>query len=56
GYGNPPKTQEEYFTRLRGLTLALLDNPNHFGFVYTQLTDVEQEKNGVYTYDRKPKF
>lgn len=23
---------------------------------YTQLTDVEQEVNGVYTYDRKPKF
>jgi hypothetical protein len=23
---------------------------------HTQLTDVEQEVNGVYTYDRKPKF
>ncbi|MDH4238835.1 MAG: hypothetical protein OEW48_04675 [Phycisphaerae bacterium] len=23
---------------------------------YTQLTDVEQDVNGVYTYDRKPKF
>jgi hypothetical protein len=23
---------------------------------YTQLTDVEQEMNGLYTYDRKPKF
>ena len=23
---------------------------------YTQLTDVEQEQNGLYTYDRKPKF
>jgi len=23
---------------------------------YTQLTDIEQEVNGVYTYDRKSKF
>ena len=27
-----------------------------FAFCYTQLTDVEQEQNGVYTYYRKPKF
>ena len=26
------------------------------GFCYTQLTDVEQEQNGLYTYDRRPKF
>jgi len=25
------------------------------GYTYTQLTDVEQEKNGLYTYDRVPK-
>ena len=35
---------------------ALLNNPCLFGFCYTQLTDVEQEKNGLYTYDRKSKF
>ena len=27
-----------------------------FGFCYTQLYDVEQEVNGLYTYDRKPKM
>ncbi len=27
-----------------------------FGYCYTQLTDVEQEQNGLYTYDRRPKF
>lgn len=27
-----------------------------FGLCYTQLTDVEQEQNGLYTYDRKPNF
>lgn len=26
------------------------------GFCYTQLTDVEQEQNGIYYYDRTPKF
>lgn len=26
------------------------------GFVYTQLTDIEQEVNGLYTFDRKPKL
>lgn len=56
GYGNTPKTPEEFIQRLEGLTSALQDNPAMFGFCYTQLTDVEQEKNGVYTYDRKPKF
>jgi hypothetical protein len=34
----------------------MLDNPNLFGFCYTQLTDIEQEKNGLYYYDRTPKF
>ena len=26
------------------------------GFCFTQLYDVEQEKNGLYTYSRAPKF
>ena len=26
------------------------------GFCYTQLYDVEQEKNGFYNYERKPKL
>lgn len=56
GYGDGPKTEEEYITRYRGLTDALLDNPHMFGFCYTQLYDVEQEVNGLYTYDRKPKM
>lgn len=56
GYGNAPKTLDELYARHQGLTDALLDNPMMFGFCYTQLTDVEQERNGIYTYDRKPKF
>jgi hypothetical protein len=56
GYGTGPKTIEEFYTRYEGLVNALLDNPDMFGFCYTQLTDVEQEKNGLYFYDRRPKF
>ncbi len=56
GYGNAPKTEEEFLTRLKGMTDALLDNPRIFAYCYTQLTDVEQEQNGLYTYDRKLKF
>lgn len=56
GYGVRPKSEEEFLDRYEKLTKILLNNPNHFGFCYTQLTDVEQEVNGLYTYQRKPKF
>ena len=56
GYGEGPQTEEEFVERYRGLTDALLDNKDMFGFCYTQLYDVEQEQNGLYTYDRRPKF
>ena len=56
GYGNAPKTEEEFINRYKGLTDALLDNDKMFAFCYTQLYDVEQEINGLYTYDRRPKF
>lgn len=56
GYGNMPKSEEEFIERFRGLTSAILDNPRIMGLCYTQLTNVEQEQNGLYTYDRQPKF
>ncbi len=56
GYGHAPKNIDEFYARFQGLTDALLDQRQMFGYCYTQLTDVEQEKNGLYTYDRKPKF
>ncbi len=56
GYGNAPKTEEEFFARLKGLTDVLFDNPRIFAFCYTQLTDIEQEQNGLYYYNRQPKF
>ncbi|MBQ9850936.1 MAG: beta-galactosidase [Clostridia bacterium] len=56
GYGNAPKTLDEFIERYKGLTDALLDNDRMFGFCYTQLYDIEQEQNGLYYYDRTPKF
>lgn len=56
GYGNGPKTEEEFIARFTELTEALMENPGLMGLCYTQLTDVEQEQNGLYTYDRIPKF
>lgn len=56
GYGDGPQSEEEFYARYQGLTDALLDNPLMCGLCYTQLTDVEQEQNGLYTYERKPKF
>lgn len=56
GYGDRPKSEEEFIARYKGLTEVLLNHPKVAAFCYTQLTDIEQEVNGLYTYDRKPKF
>lgn len=56
GYGIPPQTQEEWIDRFRGLVDVLLDDPGMFGYCFTQLTDVFQEKNGVFDFYRNPKF
>jgi hypothetical protein len=39
----------------RGLIDALMDPGPVRGFCYTQLTDVQQEQNGLLTADRVPK-
>jgi hypothetical protein len=56
GYDGAGLSTDDFFARYKGLTDVLLDNPNMFGFCYTQLTDVEQEQNGIYFYDRAPKY
>ena len=50
------QTADEYLERFAGLVGALLDNPEIAGFCYTQLTDTEQERNGLLTADRSPKL
>ena len=56
GYGERPKSIEEFYERFEKLCAALLDDPAMFGYCYTQLTDVYQEQNGIYTFDRRAKF
>ena len=56
GYGQAPMSEDEFIARFKGLTETLLFHPHMGALCYTQLTDVEQEVNGLYTYDRKPKF
>jgi len=56
GYGEAPQTLEEFVDRYCQLTEILLSNPYMIGLCYTQLYDIEQEQNGIYYYDRTPKF
>lgn len=56
GYGQTPDTIEEFYRRFAALCETLLNNPQMFGYCYTQLTDVSIEQNGLYTYDRRLKF
>ena len=57
GYGEPPHSLEEFYARLEGQIDALMEiSENVWGYCYTQLTDVEQEQNGIYFYDRTSKF
>lgn len=56
GYGAPPRTLEEYYRRLEDQVNVVLSLDHIAGFCYTQIVDVELEKNGIYTYDRAKKF
>ena len=56
GYSGVEKSSEDALTRLRGLYQAVAETPAFIGICYTQLTDVEQEINGLLTFDRRPKF
>lgn len=56
GYGDAPKTLEEYLERYCTMAEIMAANPRICGVCYTQLYDVEQEQNGIYNYDRTPKF
>ncbi|HYE13258.1 MAG TPA: glycoside hydrolase family 2 TIM barrel-domain containing protein [Pyrinomonadaceae bacterium] len=55
GYSGIEPTKEAMLKRLDGLVKAIVSNKAWAGYCYTQLTDVEQEINGLMTYDRKLK-
>ena len=56
GYGEGPRSLDEFYTRLEGLVQVMFNQKHIAGYCYTQLTDVEQEQNGIYNYDRTEKF
>lgn len=49
------RSHEELLARYRDLLEGIASLPFVAGFCYTQLTDIEQEINGLLTYDRVPK-
>ena len=55
GYGNKVKTPEEFMQRYEEITEAVAELPYVCGYCYTQLTDVQQEINGLLNENRKCK-
>ena len=55
GYGNGVKNGEEFLERFAGL-IGAIRRMNISGYCYTQITDVEQEVNGLLRTDRTPKL
>ena len=56
GYNGLPETEAEFKARFEEIMEAIYACPELCGFCYTQLTDVDQEVNGILTFERKPKF
>ncbi|MCT2177085.1 beta-galactosidase [Brachybacterium muris] len=56
GYGERVRSEEQLYERFEGLTRVLLEDPLMFGYCYTQMTDVFQEKNGIVDFDRGRKL
>lgn len=55
GYGRV-NNDDQFVEKYRDLTRALHDSNDVVGICYTQLTDTEQETNGLLTEDRTPKI
>ncbi len=56
GYHDKVADEEAFFARYKDVTDAVRAIPYCQGYCYTQLTDVEQETNGLLTPDRKSKI
>lgn len=56
GYGQVAKTKEEFYERFEKMHRVLFNLDYITGLCYTQLTDVEQEINGLLDAEHKPKF
>ncbi|KAM3486206.1 hypothetical protein MY8738_000708 [Beauveria namnaoensis] len=47
---------DDLLKRIERLVRGVIEGGHCCAFVYTQLTDIEQEVNGLYTFDRKEKL
>jgi hypothetical protein len=56
GYGNKVATKEDFIRRFDAITTAIKQINNIAGFCYTQVTDVQQEINGLMDIDRNFKI
>ena len=54
-YGDMPQDADAFLARTAALLSAINDTPRLRGFVWTQLTDVQQEINGLLDFHRNPK-
>ena len=52
GYGNKVNTKEEFIRRFDEITTAVKEIPYVCGFCYTQVSDVQQEINGLMDMER----
>ncbi len=52
GYGNKVKGEEAFIKRFDDITTAIKELPYVCGFCYTQVSDVQQEINGLMDIDR----
>ncbi len=55
GYGNKVQSEEDFLHRLEKITDAMKAVPYLCGYCYTQVSDVQQEVNGLFTPDRRAK-
>ena len=55
GYNEGAENEDEFLDRLQELICGIAQT-DFQGFCYTQLTDVQQEVNGLLTADHEPKI
>lgn len=55
GYQGGEESEEDFYRHLEELLKGIAET-EYQGFCYTQLTDVQQEVNGLLRADRTPKF
>ena len=56
GYGNSALDETEYLKRFEALNEAVRKTEYFSGYCFTQLTDVQQEKNGLVDENRRDKL